>query len=89
MKHDSEEWEDGDTDPGDGCSATCIIEEFYACTGGSVSEIDTCTYCPDQGESPNDDKKYCQITCGDGMRYGDEFCDDGNTNPTTDGCSST
>ena len=88
FKHSTEQWEDGNINFNDGCSATCTIEEGYEWSGGSVSGTDTCTLWTD-GTSPNDDKDSCIVQCGDGLKHGEEIWDDGNTDSTIDGCSST
>lgn len=36
--------DDGNTDPNDGCSPSCTIEENYACINGSVSSSSVCSY---------------------------------------------
>ncbi|MBO4351276.1 MAG: DUF4215 domain-containing protein, partial [Proteobacteria bacterium] len=66
--------DDANTDDGDGCSATCAIEEGWKCEEAGQP----CT----QMEEPQDS------VCGDSEITGDETCDDGNTQDG-DGCSST
>ena len=39
----SEAWDDSNTTPNDGCSATCTVESGYTCTGGSGTSRDTCS----------------------------------------------
>ena len=39
----SEKCDDGNTVSGDGCSDICEIEEYYTCTGGTMSSPDYCT----------------------------------------------
>ena len=39
----SEAWDDGNTTPNDGCSATCTVESGYTWTGGSGISKDTCS----------------------------------------------
>ena len=39
----SEAWDDSNTTPNDGCSATCTVESGYTCTGGSGTSKDTCS----------------------------------------------
>ena len=36
------ECDDGNTTPGDGCDATCVIEVGFTCTGGNPTTADTC-----------------------------------------------
>lgn len=48
----TEECDDGDTTNGNGCSASCTIEDNYVCTGGTTTSPDTCTPCSG-GLSPN------------------------------------
>jgi cysteine-rich repeat protein len=60
--------EDGNTDDGDGCDATCTaIEDDYDCTGGSLVEPDT-----------------SEVVCGNGIMFDSndptKYCDDNNTN---------
>jgi cysteine-rich repeat protein len=47
---------------GDGCDASCHVEDGFACNGGSMTATSICA----------------QIVCGDGIRLGAEVCDDGN-----------
>jgi cysteine-rich repeat protein len=35
--------DDGGTAGGDGCSASCLVETGYTCTGGSKTTADTCS----------------------------------------------
>ena len=39
----SEAWDDSNTTPNDGCSATCTVESGYTWTGGSGTSKDTCS----------------------------------------------
>ena len=39
----SEAWDDSNTTPNDGCSATCTVEPGYTWTGGSGTSKDTCS----------------------------------------------
>ena len=82
----SETCDDGNTNNGDGCSSSCVIESNYIWSGGSVSSLDSCSVCP-AGQYPNADSSVCEPHCGDSKRAGSETCDDGNTN-NGDGCSS-
>ena len=58
---------------GDGCSDTCELECGYSCSAES---------------GPSDCEIVSQVVCGDGLRAGLEWCDDGNT-VDGDGCSAT
>ena len=68
----SEGWDDGDTDPKDGWSATCTVEVGWICTGGSKSSKDTWTEICGDGIRFHEDLSYW---------------DDGD-NTSGDGCSS-
>ena len=55
--------DDGNTAPGDGCSATCTVETGYTCTGqgpGSCTDINECT-----AGTPCDTNATCTNTPGD------------------------
>ncbi|MBN1772861.1 MAG: DUF4215 domain-containing protein [Deltaproteobacteria bacterium] len=71
--------DDGNTAAGDGCSATCRIEE--GCGNGLVEPGEEC----DDGEGNSDTladacRTDCRRAyCGDGVRDSGEECDDGNT----------
>ncbi|CAE7765145.1 unnamed protein product, partial [Symbiodinium sp. CCMP2456] len=68
-----EECDDGNLIDGDGCSRDCRIEAGFTCpTHGWPSVLLT----------------PCVPICGDGLRVGDEDCDDNNTE-SGDGCSPT
>ena len=59
----SEECDDGDTDAGDGCSATCTVESGYACVGEpSVCALTCGDGDVDAGETCDDSN----VTAGDG-----------------------
>jgi fibro-slime domain-containing protein len=65
--------DDGNTNPGDGCSPACRVEADFKCPGDPAMPdtlVGACT--PDM--------------CGNGHLASFEACDDGNTNPG-DGCS--
>lgn len=72
---DVETCDDGNTDAGDGCSATCTVEDGYTCTG-------TPSVCTDDSVPPP------VPVCGDAKVDTGEACDDGNTT-AGDGCSAT
>jgi fibro-slime domain-containing protein len=100
-----ESCDDGGTDPGDGCSATCTIENGYTCNNsvnpsactkepcgnGKIAAGETC----DDGNAIGSDGcsttcqledgytcpvigKSCRTICGDGLTLGTEQCDDKN-----------
>ncbi len=90
-----EQCDDGNTSDGDGCDATCQIEE---CGNGLVQFGETC----DDANTADDDgcsatcsiepgfacdgaPSECSAICGDGLTVGQEECDDGNLEPG-DGC---
>ncbi len=84
-----ESCDDGNTTPGDGCSATCQIEApYWACAFGSMCvDVRDCSALIDAGLTdggctppPKDP------ACGDGVIDPGEACDDGNVTPN-DGCS--
>ncbi len=96
---EGERCDDGNTEDGDGCSATCRLEDppppppDYACGDGTRDEGEAC----DDGN--NDDGDGCSAACevedppppppdgycGDGTVDEGEACDDGNTT-AGDGC---
>ncbi|CAE7226295.1 unnamed protein product, partial [Symbiodinium pilosum] len=67
------ECDDGNVVDGDGCTRDCRIEPGYVC--------------PTQGW-PSVLLTPCVAVCGDGLRVGNEECDDNNTE-SGDGCSPT
>jgi len=72
-----EQCDDGNTNPGDLCSATCIIEE---CGNGVQDPMELC----DDGNLVDGDgcNQYCTIEiCGDGTIQDNEQCDDHNQLP--------
>jgi cysteine-rich repeat protein len=91
---DDEQCDDGNTTSGDGCSATCRIEETPppCCGDGYLDDGEQC----DDGNVISGDgcSATCRIEetsppcCGDGHLDAGEQCDDGNT-ANGDGCSST
>jgi len=81
-------WEDCDDEnfvDGDGCDATCRIEEGYACrlaAPGPCEEGELGPICP-----PTPTFTVCEaIACGDGRVHPPEQCDDQNEDPD-DGCT--
>lgn len=97
---ETEQCDDGNTNPGDGCSLTCQIEvPPSACGNGAVEANEIC----DDGNIVTEDCNYgetsctvcdetCQSVpgytsyCGDNALSGEEQCDDGNI-VDGDGCS--
>ncbi|MDL1870871.1 DUF11 domain-containing protein, partial [Deltaproteobacteria bacterium PRO3] len=78
-----EQCDDGNTTPGDGCSATCQYESV--CGDGLQEGLEQCD---DGNTTPGDgcdDICRLETVCGDGLQEGLEQCDDGNTVPG-DGC---
>ena len=43
VRNGSENWDDGNTLSGDGCSSSCVVESGYTWSGGSASTKDICT----------------------------------------------
>ncbi len=90
VREANEGCDDGNTTAGDGCTATCLLEDGRACNammpgatgaGSCASGVcDTTSGMPGVCEPSN--------TCGNGKREGAEGCDDGNT-ASGDGCSAT
>ncbi|MDD9936751.1 MAG: DUF4215 domain-containing protein [Myxococcales bacterium] len=85
--------DDGDRLNGDGCDATCQVEDGYDCE----VFIDVCVGGGDEGSNCSSDGDCSGGTCeslancvaagcGDGFVAGDEQCDDGN-DQSGDGCS--
>jgi len=74
--------DDGNTDPGDGCNARCLIEDGASCEGDR--DIACASGVCDASESPDS----CEPagSCGNGVVDLSEGCDDGNTDPG-DGCN--
>ena len=86
-----ESCDDGNTTPGDGCSATCQIEApYWACAFGSACvDVRDCDALADAGLITGD--AGCApppkpSVCGDAVIDPGEACDDGNVTPN-DGCS--
>lgn len=80
--------DDGNTTPGDGCSASCQVET-PVCGNSIVESGEQC----DDGNTNNGDgcSNTCQIetpVCGNSIIESGEQCDDGNT-ANGDGCSDT
>ena len=79
-----EQCEDRNTQDGDGCSATCILE---FCGDGQVNGAGEEECEPPGTGSCNSDCSWRVTECGDGFVTGVESCDDGNL-VDGDGCSS-
>ena len=78
-----EDCDDGDTEDGDGCSASCQLEAV--CGDGATGPGETC----DDGDTEDGDgcSASCRLeSCGDGALDAGEECDDGDTEDF-DGCS--
>lgn len=74
VQDDSEECDDGNTSPGDGCSKECFIESI--CGNGEIEATEVC----DDGNLINGDftcSSLCTL-CGNGLIDEGEECDDGN-----------
>lgn len=71
------------------CKAGTFLQgsDCVACSPGcsQCSSANTCTVCQNRGFYPSGPT--CLTRCGDGIRAGNEACDDGNLN-NKDGCSS-
>ncbi|CAI2380290.1 unnamed protein product [Moneuplotes crassus] len=85
----TEKCDDGNTQSGDGCASDCSqVETNWACRYGSPTSRDYCFNCPaGYYQDSTSNPEYCVTSCGDGLRAGNEKCDDGNTQ-NGDGCSS-
>ena len=89
-----EQCDDGNTNPGDGCSPMCLFE---GCGNGVCNPGEQCDGALDCGVVTPPPGSTCgtvgasacrYIFCGNGILEPGEECDDGNTN-NGDGCSST
>lgn len=91
--------DDGNTDDGDGCDATCAVDPGWECDGASPTVCTTICgdgvvaapveECDDMNKVDSDDctNACLNAACGDGVVWMDnEVCDDGGTD-TGDGCS--
>ena len=72
VREGSEACDDGAQIDGDGCSASCTVEDGWTCSENEAG-LSTC-----RPATPTD--------CGNGMKEGSEACDDGNK-VSGDGCS--
>jgi len=75
-----ESCDDGGSVAGDGCSATCLLEDGQTCTSGAQCES---TLCDTVGGNTCEQLN----VCGNGSVEAGEACDDGNTD-NDDGCNS-
>ena len=75
----SEACDDGNQDNGDGCSATCLLENGANCQNGSQCDSGVCDTAVSGQCRP-------ALSCGNGVREGIEACDDGGNAPG-DGCN--
>lgn len=86
-----EECDDGNTIPGDGCSATCALEPLNIICGNNTREGNE--QCDDGSRNSSTEQDACRVDCtlprcGDGVRDSSEECDDGN-DVAGDGCTPT
>lgn len=88
----AEACDDGNAISGDGCSDSCRIENGYKCPEPGTPCVKTDENPnpggndkPNPGDDNDDDKD--KAVCGDGVKSGNEACDDGNV-WDDDGCSS-
>jgi cysteine-rich repeat protein len=82
-----EQCDDGNTDPGDGCTAACQSETGATAECGN-GVIESGEECDDANDEAGDGCDACVMednVCGDSMIGAGEECDDGNTEPG-DGC---
>jgi len=68
--HSTEEWDDYNTNNGDGCSENWMIEEGYVCFMDAVESA--CEKCERYNASPNEDKSQWVAVWGDHMKHADE-----------------
>ena len=87
IKAGSEGWEDGNSSNGDGCSSSCVVEDGYKCSGGSLYSADTWVKWSKGFYKNYLNTSQCITKVGDGIRAGSEQWDDGNIKDG-DGCSS-
>ncbi len=91
VRESAEGCDDGNTTTGDGCNATCLIENGTACNaaapGASGNASCASGVCDVTGQSA---PGVCEAAnaCGNGVREASEGCDDGNV-AGGDGCSAT
>ncbi|MEO0460186.1 MAG: DUF4215 domain-containing protein [Myxococcota bacterium] len=81
--------DDGNTTGGDGCSATCRIEDGGACNGDGSGETGSAS-CASGICDASEDPDTCEAAdvCGNSVLETGEACDDGNTT-AGDGCTET
>ncbi len=60
------ECDDGNKKSGDGCSSNCKVENYYVCSGGSATSMDTCVYRKPPDNSGTILRKsfcFCKVRC--------------------------
>ncbi len=76
-----EDCDDGDQNPGDGCSASCTVESNYSCSGFPLSTCVEVTQCNDNIDNDGDGyKDNFDFSCQQGGENEDTFlaeCQDG------------
>jgi len=75
---DHEQWDDGNTHNGDGCSYEWLPEFRYKWTGGGYRTSTTWEICLD-GFSTNGAHTEWRVNWGDGLKHTDEQWDDNNS----------
>ena len=78
IKVGSEGWDDGNSSNGDGCSSSCVVENGYKCSGGSLYSADTWVKWNKGFYTNYSNTSQCITKIGDGVRAGSEQWDDGN-----------
>ncbi len=99
MTWSTEQCDDGNVNPGDGCSDICLIEPLVTCGDGILTGAEICddsnlvngdgcsAVCSiETGYSCSGSPSSCSAVCGDGILTGAEICDDSNL-ASGDGCS--
>jgi len=86
-----DECDDNNTMSGDGCSAGCLIEAGYACSGGSMTAMDTCaSVCGDGlrvgAESCDDGNRVSLDGCNANCAIEDGFTCSGGSANSSDTC---
>ncbi len=85
---DGEGCDDGGTEAGDGCNASCLVETDNACNFGDVGLIGDMSCATGLCDMSEGAPGVCAVPemCGDGSLTASEGCDDGNTDDG-DGCN--
>ena len=68
MRNSDNYCDDGNSNPNDGCSSSCIIEAGFSCSGGSTTKKDTCN------EICGDGKNKGKLPCDDGNVISNDGC---------------